>query len=133
MTQTQITHKQLQQFTGDLKRFRHSLDRQVVYTPGVQFLAERARAYWLIDAIASYFGSDQMQHAISNDERLADMQFWRLDVKDGDSAVLTARVDCDEEPFITQEIPFVDFPLSYVDVWAGFDGELWTLYLPSEH
>jgi hypothetical protein len=38
-----------------------------------------------------------------------------------------------EQPFYTRLIPFTDFPLDYADIWAGFDGERWTLYLPSEH
>jgi len=132
MTQT-LTHDDLRQFSGDLDRYRHSLNKRVVYTPGVQFLAERGGAYWLIDAIASYFGSPKMAAATRTDRRLADLQFWRLDVRDDRSAVLTARADSGEQPFVTQEIPFTDFPLDQVEVWAGFDGTYWTLYLPSEH
>ena len=136
MTQTKketITRDMLAQFTGDLVRFRHSLNRAVIYTPGVQFLGEQAGAYWLIDAIASSFGGPQMERAIRNDHRLGEMQFWRLIVHDDDSAVLTARADSNEEPFITQDIPYTDFSLTSVEVWAGFDGTVWTLYLPSEH
>jgi len=48
---------ELRQFTGDLERFRHSLNRRVIYTPGVQHLAERTDSYWLIDVIASWIGS----------------------------------------------------------------------------
>ena len=36
-------------------------------------------------------------------------------------------------PFITQKIEYTDFPLDEIDIWAGFDGTRWTLYLPSEH
>ncbi|XOV74846.1 MAG: DUF6876 family protein [Phycisphaerales bacterium] len=46
---------------------------------------------------------------------------------------MLCRADSDEQPAIRQDIAFTDFPLEYVDVWAGFDGEHWTLYLPSEH
>jgi hypothetical protein len=127
-----LTHADLAQFTGDLERYRHPLNRQVIYTPGVRYLAEKAHAYWLIDAIASYFGSEMMNAAIRKDTRLASLQFWRLTVSDG-SAVLTAEADRGEEPFIRQEIAFTDFPLDSVDIWAGFDGTYWTLYLPSEH
>lgn len=128
-----LTHADLRQFTGDLERFRHSLNLQVIYTPGVKFLAERGEAYWLIDAIASYFGTEQMREAMQQDPRLRMMQFWRLEVGRKRSAVLTARADDDVEPFISQGVLWTDFPLDYVDVWAGFDGEHWTLYLPSEH
>jgi hypothetical protein len=127
-----LTHADLAQFTGDLERYRHPLNRQVIYTPGVQYLAEKAHAYWLIDAIASYFGTEQMNDAIRNDSRLATLQFWRLTVS-GDSAVLTAEADSGVKPFICQEIEFTDFPLDRIDIWAGYDGTYWTLYLPSEH
>jgi hypothetical protein len=127
-----LTHADLHQFTGDLQRYQHPLHPKVIYTPGVQFLAERGQAYWLIDAIASYFGSPQMEGAMAKDPRLASLQFWRLTVTDG-SALLIAEADAGEEPFIRQEIAFTDFPLDIVEIWAGYDGSRWTLYLPSEH
>ncbi|MGD9693604.1 MAG: DUF6876 family protein [Phycisphaerales bacterium] len=128
-----LSHDELSQFTGDLERYRHGLNRRVIYTPGVRHLAERAGSYWLIDLIASYYGSTIMKQAISADDRLAWMQFWRLDVRDDRSAVASCRADSGEEPVIAQVIPFTDFQLDHIDVWAGFDGEHWTLYLPSEH
>lgn len=122
----------LNQFTGDMIRYTHPLNRRVIYTPGVRYLAQRAGAYWLIDAIASYFGSPPWNEAIKKDERLQDLQFWQLSVNES-TAVLTAFADQGEPPFITQHIPYTDFPLEKIDIWAGFDGSHWTLYLPSEH
>ena len=130
--QTPLTHADLRQFTGDLERFRHSLNRRVIYTPGVQYLAEKAGAYWLIDAIASYLGSPQMNQAIAADDRLTWLQFWWLDVTDN-TAVLTCRANTGVDPAIRQDIEYTGFPLDHVEVWVGFDGEHWTLYLPSEH
>ena len=127
-----LTHADLQQFTGDLERYFHPLNRNVIYTPGVKYLAEAGQAYWLIDAVASYFGSSVMKAAMQKDSRLRSMQFWRLTVSD-QSAVLIAEADAGEEPFVRQEIPYTDFPLDKVEIWAGFDGNRWTLYLPSEH
>jgi hypothetical protein len=127
-----LTHADLCQFTGDLTRYRHPLNPLVIYTPGVHYVAEAGKAYWLIDAVASYFGHEEMNRAIRDDARLASLQFWRLDVQ-GDAATLTARADSGETPFIRQEIPYTDFPLPSIDIWAGFDGVRWTLYLPSEH
>ena len=127
-----FSHADLYQFTGDDIRYRHPLNRKIVYTPGVKYLAEQAKAYWLIDAIASYFGSPEMDAAIRKDKRLSTLQFWRLDVNDS-KGVLFANADSGLEPFIRQDIPFTDFPLDHIDIWAGFDGQDWTLYLPSEH
>ena len=125
----EITSADLAQFTGDVERFR-SINRHVIYTPGVKYLADKAGAYWLIDAIASYFMGGHMAYP---DRRLETLQFWRLDVNEDRSAVLTARADSGVVPYITQLIEYTDFPLESVEVWAGFDGKYWTLYLPSEH
>ena len=128
-----ITKADLVGFSGDLERYRHPLNPRVIYTPGVQFLAERGKCYWLLDAIASYFGSREMNQAMKHDDRVRWLQFWRLDVWDDRSALLSACADSGVKPFITQEIQYTDFPLDSVEIWAGFDGKLWTLYLPSEH
>lgn len=123
----------LRQFTGDLERYRHPLNRSVIYTPGLHYVAEQGGAYWLIDALALTYGTPAMKRAIAADERLASLQFWRLDVRQDRSAVLIMRADSGVPPAITQKIPFTDFPLEQIDIWAGFDGQHWTLYLPSEH
>ena len=98
----------------------------------MQYLAEQGQAYWLIDAIASYFGSDVMNQAMKQDARLQSMQFWRLEVQDN-AGVLSARADDGVVPLVRQEIEYTDFPLPAVDIWAAFDGARWTRYLPSEH
>ncbi|TWT67034.1 hypothetical protein Pla123a_44640 [Posidoniimonas polymericola] len=125
---------ELSQFTGDLERYRHPIRRHVIYTPGVRHLAQEAEAYWLIDAIASWIGSHSFVEAVKQDARLQSLHFWTLQVdREAASAVLTARADSGEPAFITQRIPFTDFPLASIDIWCGFDGRHWTLYLPSEH
>jgi hypothetical protein len=130
---TPLTHTDLRQFTGDLERYRHSLARGVIYTPGVQFLAERAGAYWLIDEIALAIAGGEVAKAGEIDERVLGLHFWKLEVREDRTAVLTARADDGVTPFVSKTIPWTDFPLDHVDVWAGFDGRHWTLYLPSEH
>jgi hypothetical protein len=132
-TMTTFNHDQLRQFTGDVIRFRHSLNRCVIYTPGVRFVAQEGGAYWLIDEIAILLGSDQLKNAVSQDPRIGSLHFWKLNVNEDHSAILTATADSDVAPFIVREIPLTDFPLDHIDIWAGFDGIHWTLYLPSEH
>lgn len=128
-----LTAEDLARFTGDLDRYAHTLNRRVIYTPGVRHMAEAGGAYWLIDAIASYIGSSELRAAAAEDERLAELHFWRLTVTEDDGATLTCRADADVPPAIVQAIPFTDFPLPVIDIWAAFDGRHWTLYLPSEH
>lgn len=130
---TPLTHADLRQFTGDLERFRHPLAKRVIYTPGIKFLAERAGAFWLIDEIALAIAGGEIAKAGRIDPRVLDLHFWRLEVRQDRSAELTARADSDVPTFITRRIPWTDFPLDHVDVWAGYDGRYWTLYLPSEH
>ena len=123
---------ELAHFTGDLERYCHPFISDVIYTAGVRHVAERAAAYWLIDAIAIAIKSRPMRAAERADSRLADMQFWTLATQ-GDKATLTCLADAGEEPAYTQAVRFTDFPLPMIDIWAAWDGRHWTLYLPSEH
>jgi hypothetical protein len=131
-TQT-LTAADLDQFTGDVVRFRHPLNRQVIYTPGVKHVAEAGQAYWLIDAIASWIGSAEFQAAEQLDERISYMHFWTFERSWSKAGQLTARADSPDRPFIVQAIEFTDFPLPRIEIWAAYDGQFWTLYLPSEH
>lgn len=131
--QPRLTHADLRQFTGDLERFRHPLARGVIYTPGVRYLAERGGAYWLIDEMAFAIAGGEAARAGKSDPRVLDLHFWRLEVREDRSAELTARADSGVKPFVVRPIPWTDFPLDHIEVWAGFDGQYWTLYLPSEH
>ena len=124
---------QLKHFAGDLERYRHSLFPKLIYTPGIKHLAEAAGAYWLLDVIASHLLSSDFQAAVRMDARILDLHFWNLAVDKDSSAVVTARVDQGEPAFVQQAIPLTDFPLETIDLWVAYDGQFFTLYLPSEH
>lgn len=124
---------ELAHFTGDSERYRHGLNRRVIYTPGIRHLAERASAYWLVNAIAIWLASPEFRAATIEDDRVTYLHFWKLEVAGDRSALLTARADSGVAPFITQQIEFTNFPLAEIDIWVGFDGEHRVLYLPSEH
>lgn len=124
---------QLRNFTGDLQRWHHPLFRKLIYTPGVRHLAERAGAHWLLDAVASWLGSEKFVAAVRQDSRVGEIHFWRLEVTARKSAVLTAVADAGEAPFIEQVIAFTDFPLAEISLYVQFDGTHWTLMLPSEY
>lgn len=130
---SKLLRADLAQFTGDAEVYRHPLNPHVLLTPGVRYLAETGGAWWLTDAIVSYFGSPVMLEAIKHDPLVEQFQCWRLDVHTDQSAILRACLDTDAPPFITQKIPWTDFPLDWIEVWAGRDETYWTLYLPSEH
>ncbi len=130
--QSQLTHDNLRMFSGDLARFRHPFVRRVIYTPGVRFVAEQGGAYWLIDELAFAIADVAFTRACKRDPRIQDLHFWKLRVNNN-SARLTARAESGERPFFTKKIDYTDFPLDHIDIWAAYDGEHWTLYLPSEH
>ena len=44
---------ELAQFTGTEEWYRHSINRSVTYTEGVQYFAEKAGCYWLLDILAT--------------------------------------------------------------------------------
>jgi len=119
-----LTKNDLGQFTGTENYYKNFLGLK--YTDGVKYLCENGKAYWLIDAIASY----QHEKKIRGNPRLMDMQFWKLKVnlKEG-TAVLTCREDDGIPPVITQKIEYTDFEMEEVDVWVQNGVAL----LPSEY
>jgi hypothetical protein len=50
--QTNLSLTELYQFSGSEQFFKHGINRKFIYTDGVQYLAKKARCYWLIDDIA---------------------------------------------------------------------------------
>ena len=133
-----LTQHELHNFTGTSSYTRLSpLFPRVVLTDGVLHVAAHAGqngGFWLFDAIASHQPALR-RHA---DSRLRDMQFWKLVVKADKSAVLSCVADSDEPPAVEQHIPFTDFDLPELRLYAaptddGNGGELLVIYLPSEH
>jgi hypothetical protein len=131
---TMLNQSDLNQFHGDLERWRHSLCRNLLYTPGIKYLCEHGgegddnSAWWLLDAIASYQGFH-----VNNYEALRSMQFWTLKVE-GSKATLTCDDGNSNEPVIQQRIDFTDFCLPEIRIYVADNGDgTRTAYLPSEH
>jgi hypothetical protein len=106
-------------FTGTTRYYRHWLG--IHYTDGIHYLAERAGAYWLIDAIASW------QPTVRAVEE--EFQLWELTVDENNRASLTARSDTGTPAIIEQKIDYTDFPLKSLTLYL----ENGVLLLPSEH
>jgi hypothetical protein len=71
------------------------------------------RAFWLLDAIASH--QPQAKKACDG------FQLWTLTLHDqgaSSGATLRCRADSDQEPIITQEIEYTDFPLASVKLYV---------------
>jgi hypothetical protein len=115
-----ITRSALAQFTGSETVYRHSLNRNVLYTVGVQYLAEHAGAYWLIDEIA--IAQRYQPHVMRED-----FQCWTLVVTNS-KATLSCEDGNGNIAFVKQ-IDFTDFPLPEIQLWV--EGNV--ILLPSEH
>ena len=113
--ETKISEADLSQFIGTENYYRHWTGHGVC-TDGVKYLAEKAGAYWLIDAILSY-------------RRREPFQIWTLKKDDDNTAVLTMQEDSGEPAKVSQKIPFTDFPLDQVKLYL-IDG---VILLPSEY
>ena len=121
-------------FTGTENWYRHLLN--INYTDGINFVAETAGAYWLIDIIASYQPELRKKVSAFTGEKGIPYQVWRLVVNLQDNtAVVTCHEDWSEEnpleypAIIRQEISYTDFPLT--DFSCYCEGNV--ILLRSEH
>jgi hypothetical protein len=122
MTDTKtLTEADLMQFTGSEHWYRHAMVRDVLYTDGVQYVAETAGAYWLIDEITF------AQHG---NKRLAaeEFQLWKLNVNPDRTATLTCE-DGNGGVVFTKAIEYSDFPLAEITLY--FLNK--TILLPGEY
>jgi hypothetical protein len=111
---------ELAQFISSDTIYRHGISK-MLYTEGVQHLAEKAECYWLLDAIASW----QFKTKVSREL----FQVWTLTVNQKKEALLTCVRDTGAKPLATQRIEYTDFPLPEIKLYLC-DG---TLMLPSEY
>jgi hypothetical protein len=120
-TETPLTKADLSQFTGTEQWYRHSLNRKVLFTDGIKFLADRAGAYWLIDEIALIQPYDK---------RVATQPFqvWKLIVRPDHTATLTCE-DGNGKAVFTKQISFTDFPLDEIMLYFTDN----VILLPSEY
>jgi hypothetical protein len=118
--------EQLAQFTGSEIFTRHGLVRRMLMTEGIVFLAERACAHWLVDAVGSYLFDER---AIREE-----FQVWRLtvDLKNQRGELLMTDGNS-QTPIIQQTLDYTDFPLENIALWLIADGEHWVLMLPNEY
>ena len=91
---------EMQQCRGTASYHKLSLT-PLLATDGVRMVAEKAEAFWLIDAIGSYQGNPEV--------RALAIQFWTLEAK-GSKAVLYCVEDSGMPRIVEQEIKYTDFP-----------------------
>jgi len=117
----ELAAAELAGFTGTEHRFRHAINREVLLTDGVKYVADRAGAYWLLDEIALIQSCDK--HVAAQE-----FQVWRLNVNADMSAALVCE-DGNDNVVFRKQIPYTDFPGEGITFW--FTGN--TILLPSEY
>ena len=151
-----LTAAELNQFTGTEHWHRHTLNTKITFTDGVQFLAERAGAYWLIDEIACanlrlpgmprLLGTEILEIALWGTPKATipdavktlegqKFQVWKLRLDDpGDGATLSVE-DGNGNMLHSKRIEFTDFPLREIDIWCieGGPQDTRVILLPSEY
>ena len=122
MTKTKILQQSdLAQFTGSENVYRHTINRNVLYTDGAQYVAEHGGAYWLLDEIAVI--QPYNKHVAAEA-----FQVWTLTVGSDRSAWLT----CDDgngNIVFTKNIEYTDFPLDGITLYFTNN----VILLPSEY
>lgn len=109
---------------------RHGLFRRLVYSDGVQDLADKAGCYWLLDIIGSEIVDPYLKDWSAGH---AGMGVLRLKVT-GHRMVIALDVYDGEPPIYQREIEFTDFPEGDWMLYMNPDGEGGAiLILPSEY
>jgi hypothetical protein len=111
---------QLNQFIGTEKYYR--ISRRHLLTDGTKYLAEAVECFWMMDAIASHLCE------IGTEDWFVSV---RVQVTEGRAVMIYE--DGNDKEHARQEIPYTDFPLSSITLYACWDGEHWVIMLPSEY
>lgn len=96
----------------------------MVYTDGVNAMAKRVGAYWLVDLVFSYQNNENP--AVVE----APFQIWTLKVNADNTAVVTCKEDTNQPVLVEQEIEYTDFPVTDEFKLYFIDG---VCLLPSEY
>jgi hypothetical protein len=111
---------QLNQFIGTEKYYR--ISRRHLLTDGTKYLAEAAECFWMMDAIASHLCE------IGTEDWFVSV---RVQVTEGRAVMIYE--DGNGREHARQEIPYTDFPLNSIMLYACWDQENWVIMLPSEY
>jgi hypothetical protein len=122
MNATQID---LSQFYGSENLYRWNMLTKSVLTDGTKYLAEVAGAYWLFDAIDSHLTTqgltENTEFVVAKLRKIGDSDA-ELTLDDGNGLI-----------WMTQYIPYTDFPMEEIKTYAIYNGKAWTHMLTSEY
>ena len=110
----------LAQFTGTGVYYR--ISRKHLLTDGSRYLAEQGACFWMMDAIASHLCE------IGTEDWFV---LVRVQVTEGRAVMIYE--DGNDREHARQEIPYTDFPLDSITLYACWDQEHWVIMLPGEY
>ena len=119
LTKSQLLNH-LEQFIGT--EYYYPLWPNIMLTDGTRYLADSAGCYWLMDAITSHLQHLPKEETFINSKLTVDNGKARLNIEDGNGRILA-----------TQQIPYTDFPLDEIMLFACRDVKHWVIMLPSEY
>jgi hypothetical protein len=115
---------ELNNFSGTENYYRITPD--TIITDGAKFVADKAGAYWLMTAIASYLPdfTNKETFIVANLKvtRTATACTALLKLDDGNDNVLAE-----------QFIEYTDFELDELKLYACYNGDVWVIMLPKEY
>ena len=111
---------ELAQFTGTQGYTR--ITRRHLLTDGARYLADHAECYWLMDAVASHL-----------DEIGTQDWFVVVRIKVENHQAVMRYEDGNGRELACQAIPYTDFPLANLTLFAVWDTEHWVIMLPREY
>lgn len=119
-----LTLNDLNQFTGTEGYHKFSsLFPNVVLTDGAKHLADKAGAYWLMDIIGS------VQYMLHREE----FQTWTLKLNKTGSGAKVEATDGNERRIYVQRVPYTDFPLKEITLFAAKQDQYLVVMLTSEY
>lgn len=128
MSNSAFSLNSLKAFTCSEELFRHFLNKRLVYTEGVQYLAGSAKCYWLMTDIAvKYFPALLKKHR----DRFYLINF----IAYSDGPGLISIEDGNDKIHLTDKISYTDFPEKDVSIklYLVDGGDHYCLMLPSEY
>ena len=110
----------LAQFTGTVRYYR--ISRRNLLTDGAKYLAEKGKCFWMMDAVSSHLSE------IGTEDWFV---LIRVQVSEGRAEMIYE--DGNGGEHARQAIPYTDFALSEITLYACWDQEHWVIMLPSEY
>jgi len=117
---SKLTARDLAQFTGTTCYYR--IGTQHLLTDGTHYLAEKAGCYWIMDAVSSHVA----------EIGTADW-FIVVRIEVEKCRAITRYEDGNGRELASQAIPYTDFPLPNLTLYAVWDTEHWVIMLPGEY